>query len=56
MRMTVDLPEPFGPRNPKIEPLRDLEADMIDGGEMAEPLRQVLAFNHEFGGHGLTMR
>jgi len=21
MRMTVDLPEPFGPRNPKIDPL-----------------------------------
>src|SRR5579859_2506064 len=21
MRMTVDLPEPFGPRNPKMEPL-----------------------------------
>ncbi len=20
IRMTVDLPEPFGPRNPKIEP------------------------------------
>src|SRR6478736_3868974 len=25
MRMTVDLPDPFGPRNPKIEPLATLK-------------------------------
>ena len=54
--MTVDLPEPFGPRKPKIEPLLDRETDVIDGGEMAEALREILAFDHVFGGHGLTMR
>ena len=41
MRMVVDLPAPLAPRNPKISPRCDLEADAIDGGKAAEPARQI---------------
>ena len=45
MRMVVDLPAPFGPRNPKISPLRDLETDVIDCHKVAEALHQIS--NHD---------
>ena len=50
-RMTVDLPEPFGPRKPKMEPLLDLEADVIHGREVAEPFGQPFALDHRVAGH-----
>src|SRR5437899_2997021 len=41
--MTADLPEPFGPGKPKMEPLADGERDVIDRGESAELL---VRFSH----------
>ena len=41
MRIVVDLPAPLLPRNPKISPWRDVERDVIDGDEVAEPPRQI---------------
>jgi hypothetical protein len=41
----VLLPQPFEPRNPKISPFGDAEADVVDGGEVAEPLGQTFGFD-----------
>ena len=41
MRISVDLPAPFGPSRPKISPFVDVEADALDGGEVAELLDDV---------------
>ena len=38
MRMSVDLPAPFGPSSPKISPSLDGERDAVDSGEIAEAL------------------
>ena len=40
MRMEVVLPLPFGPRKPKISPLRHLHGEVVDDGPVAE------AFGH----------
>ena len=53
IRMTVDLPEPFGPRNPKIEPFATENADVIDGREVAEPFGQSFALDHRLR-HGIN--
>ena len=42
MRIVVDLPAPFAPRKPKISPGADVEREVIDGGEIAEPARQAV--------------
>ena len=42
IRMVVDFPAPLGPRNPKISPRPNGEADAIDGHKIAEPFLQVL--------------
>ena len=38
MRISVDLPAPFGPSRPKISPVVDGERDRVDRGEVAERL------------------
>ena len=38
MRMSVDLPAPFGPSRPKISPSSTREAHPVHGGEVAEAL------------------
>jgi hypothetical protein len=40
MRMVVDLPEPFGPRKPKMPP-RGMSKLTCHGGEVAEPAGDV---------------
>ena len=40
--MTVDLPEPFGPRKPKIDPLADGKGNVIDRGEMCRSVSSAL--------------
>jgi hypothetical protein len=41
MRISVDLPAPFGPSRPKTLARFDGEADAVDGGEVAELLDDV---------------
>ena len=41
MRMVEVLPAPLGPRKPKASPARHVEVDLVDGGEVAEALRQA---------------
>src|SRR6476620_7238733 len=51
IRMTVDLPEPFGPRKPKIEPLataNETRSTAVNG-----PNRRV-RFSHSIMGSALT--
>ena len=45
--MVVVLPAPLGPRKAKISPCCDVERDVVDGGEVAELLDQVLDLDHE---------
>ena len=42
MRIVVDLPAPFGPRNPKISPWSDRQVDPVHGHEVAEAAAQAL--------------
>jgi hypothetical protein len=42
MRIVVDLPAPFGPRNPKDLAFANFEIDPIDGHKAAKSLHQVL--------------
>ncbi len=49
--MTVDLPEPFGPRNRRWNLCATEKRDVIDRGEIAEALRQPFAFDHRFVAH-----
>ena len=44
--MVVVLPQPFEPRKPKISPALDVEAHVIDRGEVAEPAGQVASDDH----------
>ena len=43
--MMVVLPEPLGPRNPKISPLPTGEAHVVNRGEFAEAKGQVIGCN-----------
>ena len=43
--MVVVLPQPFEPRKPKISPLADAKAHIVDGGEVAEPHGEVLGLD-----------
>ena len=45
-RIVVDLPAPFGPRNPVTRPGLTVEADVVDGGLVAVPLGQSDRFDH----------
>ena len=49
MRMSVDLPAPFGPSRPKISPCVDGEIQRVHGAEIAEALGQVFNFDGEHG-------
>ena len=40
-RSSVDLPEPLGPSSAVSEPVGDLEADVVEGGEVAVVLAGV---------------
>ena len=40
MRMVVDLPDPFGPRNPVTTPGWDLEGQVVDSCRCAVALGQ----------------
>ena len=42
----VVFPAPFGPRKPRISPSLDAEADIVDGGNAAVPLGEVLDLDH----------
>jgi hypothetical protein len=44
--MTVDLPEPFGPRKAEDRPFPDRKGNVIDRSEWAEAFRQPLTLNH----------
>ena len=44
--MVVVLPAPFGPQESKYFSLRDLEADVLDGSEIAERFDQIADGNH----------
>ena len=41
MRIVVLLPEPLAPRKAKIVPGLDREVERVDGGEVAEALREA---------------
>ena len=49
MRMSVDLPAPFGPSRPKISPSSTVKLTPFDGGEVAELLDDAADVD---GGHG----
>ena len=49
MRISVDLPAPFGPQQPEDLAGLDGEADAVDGGEVAEPLDDVLVTSMVLG-------
>ena len=46
--MVVDLPAPFGPRNPSTSPRSHGEAHAVDGEKRAEPLRQRAHLDERF--------
>ena len=46
IRIVVVLPAPFGPRNPRISPLRGGEADVADGDQVTVALGEVADFDH----------
>ena len=48
-RSSVDLPEPDGPSSAVSEPSGDLERDVVEGGEVAEALGDVLDGDHDVG-------
>ncbi len=56
MRMVVDLPAPFGPRNPKISPFASLEADVVHGAKVAKAFHQILHDNRVFITHAASLR
>ena len=43
---SVDLPAPFGPISPVIEPVGDLDRGAVDGPDAAEMHVQVLDADH----------
>src|SRR6185312_2247913 len=47
MRMVVDLPAPFGPRNPGDGPRRDREAEGVHGGGVAVALGELACLDHD---------
>src|SRR5829696_2837660 len=56
MRMVVDLPAPFGPRNP-VRAGRDREAEGVHGGGVTVALRELVCLDHDrdrSGGWGGT--
>ena len=53
-RSSVDLPEPLGPSSAVSEPSGDLERDVVEGGEVAEALRDVVDGDHAWSFRGLS--
>ena len=51
MRISVDLPEPLGPRQPKISPRRTLQIDAVDGDARAEAAREPARLRSRPGAH-----
>ena len=47
--IVVVLPAPFGPRNAKISPARDIERDAVDGRHLTVGLDEVADLNHAIG-------
>src|SRR5438874_13532872 len=52
MRMVVDLPAPFGPRNPVTAPGRDREAEGVHGGGVAVALGELVCLDHDLDRSG----
>ena len=52
MRIVVDLPDPFGPRNPVTITGRDLEGQVVHRRRRAVPLGQGVCRDH----HWITVR
>ncbi len=45
IRISVDLPAPFGPSRPKTSPWLHFETQAVHGNKIAEPLRQIFDFD-----------
>ena len=45
MRMVVDFPAPFGPRNPKKQPRGTVEVQAVDRGLAPVDLAEIADFN-----------
>ena len=49
MRMSVDLPAPFGPSSPNTSPCSTVKLKRVHGGKIAEALGQIFNFDVEHG-------
>ena len=50
--MVVDLPAPFGPRNPNTSPRGTVRLEIVDGDDTAEPFGQTFDADGEIGRSG----
>jgi hypothetical protein len=54
MRISVDLPAPFGPSSPKDFAVFYRETEMVHGAEIAETLRQIVDLDVKADFHFFT--